>query len=212
MNSVYNKNILILGATEGMSREFAVACAREKANIIALDHRKEPLAELEREIGNMKANIRTYSSVFPTVKALEQTLKDIYRNHDKIDFMFTGGPRESENSMLKADIHSFEKFFFFEITVPSVIARFVFEKMLQLKEAGIAWLPPLTPGSSRDGIFENTVNQAWTGLFTGLTAFAGKSKCPVSFINVSASGTIKAKPAAAALLDAVLKNKSEVKL
>jgi len=212
MNSIYNKTILVLGAADGIAREFIIACAREKANIIALDHRKGPLTELEREIGNMKANIRTYPSAFPTVKALEQTLKEIYRIHDKIDVMFIGSPHDCDESLLKADINSFEKLFFSEITIPSVTVRFVFEKMLKLKESVIAWIPPLTPASSKDGIFENTINMAWTGLFSGLSAFAAKSKCPVTVVSVSASGDINAKTGAAAILDAILKNKSEARI
>ena len=212
MNSIYNKNIMILGAADGMSRELAVACAREKANIIALDHRKEPLAELEREIGNMKTNVRTYPSGFATVKAAEQTMKDIYRNHDRIDVLFTGGPRVCEPSMLKADFSAFEKLFFSEITVPSVITRFIFERMLQQKESMIVWIPPFVPESSGDGLFESTVNQAASGLFSGLSSFTEKTKCPVSIIRVSASGNIKAKAAAGEILDAILKNKSEVRI
>jgi NAD(P)-dependent dehydrogenase (short-subunit alcohol dehydrogenase family) len=213
MTTLYNKNVMILGASVGISRAFAIAAAREKANIIAIDNRKNDLADLEREIGNMKSNIRGYLCNFSSVKILEQTLREIYRNHDRIDLLFAGSNEETAPAFLKADNATLEKMFFSSLTIPASLIRFVAERMLELKESTIVSIPPFNSAASTDAILDGCVNQAWKGLISGLTRFSAQSGSSLFCIDVTVPGKkIDNKTASAAIMDAVLKNKPEVVL
>jgi NAD(P)-dependent dehydrogenase (short-subunit alcohol dehydrogenase family) len=211
MTSLYNKNVMILGASTGINRAFAIAAAREKANIIALDSRKNELADLEREIGNMKSNIRGYLCNFSSVKLLEQMLREIYRNHDKIDLLFVGSNDETAPAFFKSDNASLEKLFFSSVTIPVSLIRFTAERMLELKETTIVSVTPFNPGA--DAILDGCINQAWKGLISGLTRFGAQSGSSLFCIDVTLSGKkVDTKTASAAIMDAVLKNKPEVLL
>jgi NAD(P)-dependent dehydrogenase (short-subunit alcohol dehydrogenase family) len=211
MTTLYNKNVMILGASAGINRAFAIAAAREKANIIALDSRKNELADLEREIGNMKSNIRGYLCNFSSLKLLEQMLREIYRNHDKIDLLFVGTNDETVPAYFKADNAALEKLFFSTVTIPAALIRFTADRMLELKESTIVSIPPFNPNASTDAILDGCVNQARKGIISGLSQFSTQSGASLFCIDVALSGKkFDNKTASAAIMDAVLKNKSEV--
>lgn len=213
MTSLYNKNILIINAGTGINRACAIACAKEKANIIAIDSRKTELADVEREIGNMKSNIRTYLSAFSSVKTIDQTLKDIYKNHDRVDVLLIGNLDSCMSPFLKTDAAHIEKLQFSAITVSTAIVRYVYERMLSGKESVIVGLPPFNIHSGQDSILDACANEAWNGLFSGLSKFSSQTKAPVTCITVTPSSKIiDEKNAAAVILDALSKNKTEVRI
>jgi NAD(P)-dependent dehydrogenase (short-subunit alcohol dehydrogenase family) len=213
VKTIYNKNILVFGAGDGLGKTLSLAFAKEKANIIAVDKNKTELGNLEREIGNLRSNIKGYLCDLSARKDVERTLKEVMRNHDTIDILVFAFCTERDQFFIKTSSEQIEKYIAEQIAVPSVIIRNLFEHLSSRKESVIISLPLMEKGSVNDGIIEAISNAAVKSLISGTETFAKSVKSQIQFINVELAGKkTDLVFAANSIVDAVLKAKDKVSI
>jgi NAD(P)-dependent dehydrogenase (short-subunit alcohol dehydrogenase family) len=213
VKTIYNKNILVFGAGDGLGKTLSLAFAREKANIIAVDKNKNELGNLEREIGNLRSNIKGYLCDLSSRKDVERTLKEVMRNHDTIDILVFAFCTERDHLFIKTSSEQIEKYVAEQIAVPCVIIRNLFEHLSSRKESVIISLPLMEKESVNDGIIEAISNAAVRSLISGTETFAKSFKSQIQFINVELTGKkTDLFFAANSIVDAVLKAKDKVSI
>jgi 3-oxoacyl-[acyl-carrier protein] reductase len=213
LKTVYNKNILIFGAGAGLGKTLALAFAREKANIVAVDNNKTGLDDLSREIGNLKANVKSYFCDLSSRKDAERILKEILRNHDTIDILVIGFYAENDQLYIKTSSEKIEKILFEQIIIPCAVIRNLFEHMSNRKESTIVSLPPTETASGSDGIIDGMSSAAVKSMIAETEKFSKSIRSHIHFINVELTGKkIDLFFASNSILDAVLKNKTEIRI
>jgi NAD(P)-dependent dehydrogenase (short-subunit alcohol dehydrogenase family) len=213
VKTVYNKNILIFEAGEGLGKAVAMVFAREKACIIAVDRNKTNLGNLEREIGNLRANIKGYLCDLFSRKEVEKTIKEIMRNHNSIDILVLGFTAENKSLFVKTSTEHIEKILSAQIMVPCIVVRNLLEHMSEKKESAIISIPLMNREPGTDGILDAMSLAAFKSMIAETEKFSKTIKSHIQFIKVESAGKkTDLFFAANLILDAVIKAKSEVSI
>lgn len=88
MTSLQHKTLLITGATQGIGRAVALACAREGADIIALARNKKRLLELDdeiREISGKSANLCQFDLALAGADDYQRLLDALTEQYQQLD-------------------------------------------------------------------------------------------------------------------------------
>jgi NADP-dependent 3-hydroxy acid dehydrogenase YdfG len=213
MKTLYNKNVLIIGAAGELGQALALEFSKERANIIAVDNRKEALADIERTIGNRRTKIRGYRGDLNARKEAAIIFSDIIKNHDQIDVLVFADSLEIPGQFETTSVDDIENIIGRAIVSTIWVTKFVFNHMIARKKGDIVWIPPFNPAKSTDGIIDGMCGAGLYAMFDGIRRFLGSQsiEVPVLIGHYGDRDTEVAR-GAYSIVQALVKGKSSVRV
>jgi NADP-dependent 3-hydroxy acid dehydrogenase YdfG len=211
--NLYNQNVLIIGIGSGIGRALAFEFLKERSNIIALDHDKEVLAEIEREIGNRRGKIRSFRGDLSVRKDAERIMKDILHQHDTVDLVVFADRFESGVSFDQMGSEDAEKLIARTFGAVVWTIKYFVQQMNHKKEGGFIWIPPFLSRDGADRIMDAACTNGTLTFIDMMRQSLKKKKAPVSLMTVEISqkwtGDVEA---ASEIVRSFVKGKSAIKI
>ncbi|HEY1406070.1 MAG TPA: SDR family NAD(P)-dependent oxidoreductase [Spirochaetota bacterium] len=213
MKTVYNKNVMIIGAETAIGQAIALEFSKEKANIIAIGSDKEKLGDIERTIGNRRSKIRSYRCDLTLHKETERVLDDILKYHDQIDMLIFANGFESSKLFSQADPDEIVSILNQSFISTVWFTKLIFSHMMERKRGEIVYIPQFHPGQASDGIIEGLCLGGSFAFFEGLRGFFKTINADIPVVIAHYAGKeIDETKSAISIVQAVMKGKTSVRI
>jgi NADP-dependent 3-hydroxy acid dehydrogenase YdfG len=213
MKTVYNKNVLIIGGDTNLGQSIALAFSSESANIIAFGKDREKLADIERTIGTRRKKIRTYRCDLSMRKETLRLFDDIIKYHDRIDILVFADTVATGELFEKRDPEDMVTLVNNALVSNIWFTKIVFSHMLQNNFGEIVYIPQFKPAEGSDGIIEGLCIGGSIAMFEGMRHYLKSANTDIPVIIAHYSGKEhNTDHAAAAVLNAVIKGKKNIRL
>lgn len=171
MVSFYNKNVLITGACN-VSKEVAIAFAKERANIAIFHKDKEELLTLERDLGNMHVRNYGYKCDLSQKHEIELALFNFKKQFDNADILFLNIDLHSGQDILDISVEEMEKEIEVSVNGTISLVKYFLPEMVKKQKGSIAFVMEMNKELSPIGLASlgaiERFNQALNAYFNKL--------------------------------------------
>ena len=106
---IYNKTVIITGASVGIGKATAIEFARNGANVCIVDVNAEGLDTLAEEIKSIGANVSSYICDVSDEQRVHEITQEIINQYGKIDILVNNAGVSAMESIYNYDPASFDK-------------------------------------------------------------------------------------------------------
>jgi len=97
-----SKNIIVSGASSGIGYQVAIQFAREGHQVLVISRRKEKLAQLQSEHGNISILAVDLNDL-----GLEQKIREYYKGDKKVDVIINNAGQLINKTFMETQLHEF---------------------------------------------------------------------------------------------------------
>ena len=129
-----DRTALITGASKGIGRAIALACAKEGANVVITGRVAEELESLEKEINALGVRASSVIADLSQRDGVDKVWSHCEQNFDRIDILINNaGIGSSANPKPVVDLEEafWEQMHFINLTVPFLLSQCVLPKMIE---------------------------------------------------------------------------------
>ena len=141
-----NRNALVTGASKGIGRAIALACAKEGANVVITGRVDRELESLQEEINALSVRASLIVADLFQRDGVDKVWSHCEENFDRIDILINNagiGSSANPKPVVELEETFWEQMHFLNLTVPFLLSKCVLPKMIECqsgrKNSLFAW-------------------------------------------------------------------------
>ena len=135
-----NRNALVTGASKGIGRAIALACAKEGANVVITGRVDRELESLQEEINALSVRASLIVADLFQRDGVDKVWSHCEENFDRIDILINNagiGSSANPKPVVELEETFWEQMHFLNLTVPFLLSKCVLPKMIECQSGRI---------------------------------------------------------------------------